>query len=511
MASKNKQKKTISQHKTAIPEIKKGKSQPKATVQVAKDRTIKQLLFKVEICVLLILVVVFYTDMKGYFNPDYSNDHTRRKWNAYYNFTNKQDVDVVLVGNSHLYTGLSPENLSTALGATCFILASPGTTLTDTYFSLKEAIKVCKPKIAVVETFTINDYHSHELKGGALADQLKSFSARKDLIEKAVSTPILFNSGNYLSAWSNSIRNHSFVFTDRDQISKNIDLLNNTPEERKELYLGRYIRFTSGLEDSTLLKYNRPGFVGYDGRKYKMSSEAREYITKIVELCHKNNVQLVFLTLPMYHRHVKDYQVCKSIMSKAFAPYNPLWLDLQSPYDYKAFTPACFENTVNENQHMTYQGSLVAAYKLAHFIREKCSNKLPDRSNEMTWKQLFYGNDGYFENHSPESDGVNSILMKDGRTQDGISIKEVDLVRQQNGYSLLVKANKQNNPDLNGKTIQLVVEGTMGGKQVIAPVEAVMSTYYDPLNHYLFGTAPFAQGVNIVAIKSITLKKQEKI
>jgi hypothetical protein len=47
----------------------------------------------------------------------------------------------------------------------------------------------------------------------------------------------------------------------------------------------------------------------------------------------------------------------------------------------------------------------------------------------------------------------------------------------------------------------------MGGKQIIAPVEAVMSTYYDPLNHYLFATAPFAQGVNVVAIKSITLKK----
>jgi len=507
MASNNKQKKIIPQPKTVVPETKKNKSQPKTIVPVAKEKTIKQLLFKVEICVLFIVAVVYYTDSKGYFNPDYSNDHTRRKWNAYYDFTGKQDVDVVLVGNSHLYTGLSPENLSTALGANCFILASPGTTLTDTYFSLKEAIKVCKPKIAIVETFTINDYHSHELKAGALADQLKSFSARKDILEKAASTPVLFTSGNYLSAWSNSIRNHSFIFTDREQIEKNIDLLRNKPEERKELYLGRYIRFTTGLEDSTLLKYNKPGFVGYDGRKYKMSDEAREYITKTVELCRKNNVQLVFLTLPMYHRHVKNYQLCKSELSKAFAPFNPLWLDLQSPYDYKAFTPACFENTVSQNQHMTYQGSLVAAYKLAHFIREKCPDKLPDKSNEMSWKQLFYGNDGYFENHSPENDGVNSILMKSGMTQDGISIKEVDLIRQQNGFSLLVKATKKNNPDLYGKTLQLLVEGTMGGKQIIAPVEAVISTYYDPLDHYLFTTAPFAQGVNIVAIKSIALKK----
>ncbi len=473
---------------------------------VAAPKTMKQLLLRVGICIVLILSSIYYTDSKGYFNPDYSNDHTRRKWNAFYDFTSKQDVDVVLVGNSHLYTGLSPENLSTALGASCFILASPGTTLTDTYFALKEAIRVNKPKIAVVETFTINDYHSHELKGGALADQLKSFSARKDIAEKICSTPVLFTSGNYLSAWSNSIRNHSFIFTDRDQIDKNVDLINSKPEERKSLYLGRYIRFTTGLEDSTLLKYNKPGFAAYDGRKYKMSNEAREYIGKTVELCRVNHVQLVFLTLPMYHRHVKNYQICKADMAKAFAPYHPLWLDLQSPYDYKAFTPACFENTVNENQHMTYQGSLVAAYKLAHFIREKCPSVIPDKSSEMTWKQLFYGNDGYFENHSPENDGVSKIFMKDSKSQDGISIKEVDLVQQQGGFCLLVKANKQNNPDLTGKTFRLLVEANVGGKQITAPIDAPVSTYYDPLNHYLFSTQPFAQGVNILSIKSISLK-----
>jgi len=47
MASNNKQKKNIPQPKTVVPEIKKNKSQPKTIVPVAKERTIKQLLFKV--------------------------------------------------------------------------------------------------------------------------------------------------------------------------------------------------------------------------------------------------------------------------------------------------------------------------------------------------------------------------------------------------------------------------------------------------------------------------------
>lgn len=143
-------------------------------------KTINNLFFKVIGFTIIIIAIVFFSDSKGYFNPDYSNDHTRRKWNAYYKFTKTQPVDVVLVGNSHLYTGISPENLSNALGANCFILASPGTTLTDAYFCLKEAITVYKPKIAVVETFSMNDYDSYKLKAGTLSDQFKSFSARKN-------------------------------------------------------------------------------------------------------------------------------------------------------------------------------------------------------------------------------------------------------------------------------------------------------------------------------------------
>ena len=123
------------------------------TTSLKKVKSIYNLLFKVIAFSAFIVLIIAFTDYKGYFNPDYSNDHTRRKWNSYYEFTKQNPIDVVLVGNSHLYTGISPENLSTALGANCFILASPGTTMTDTYFCLKEAISVCKPKIAIVETF----------------------------------------------------------------------------------------------------------------------------------------------------------------------------------------------------------------------------------------------------------------------------------------------------------------------------------------------------------------------
>ncbi len=185
----------------------------KPMVSEANPKTIYYFLLRIILFSFAIIAIVVLTDKRGYFNPDYSNDHTRRKWNTYYEFVKKQPVDIVLVGNSHLYTGLNPDNLSNTLGANCFILASPGTTLTDSYFCLKEAIAVNKPKIAIVETFTINDYDNHKIKDGTLSDQFKSFSARKNIVQKMLSTPLLFTSDNYVAAWSNTIRNHNFIFT----------------------------------------------------------------------------------------------------------------------------------------------------------------------------------------------------------------------------------------------------------------------------------------------------------
>jgi hypothetical protein len=477
---------------------------PVTTQVPVKQKTIYSLLTRVIFLSFIVIGVLFFTDTKGYFNPDYTNDHTRRKWNAYYEFTKKHPVDVVLVGNSHLYTGINPENLSTALGANCFILASPGTTQTDAYFCLKEAIAVNKPKMAIVETFAINDYDSYLLKAGTLSDQFKSFSARKNIGQKLASTPLLFTSDNYLPAWSNTIRNHSFIFNDTEQIKKNIALNKHKQPEKPGLYLGRYARFNSGIEDTTLIKYDQPGFVAYDYNKHPASDEARKYLQKTIELCRENNVELVFLTLPMYYKHVHNYDSFKNDLTKELKSYHQHWLDLQQPYDTAAFTTECFENTVAENQHMTYYGSLVASYKLAHFVRANFAGKLPDRSNDIKWKQLFYASDGYFQNHAVEKDGVNKVLLKNALVKDNLEVKEIDFIKQQSGNLLLVKIGNHNGRTFLGGKLKIAVEAIVGGNTMIVPVEVTLTHAYMPINHLLFTSQPLQPGVDITAVKDIS-------
>lgn len=494
----------MAQQKNKQNKQNKKTNQPASPEQL-KPKTLKDLLLKAGLIFLIVIGCVWFTDTKGYFNPDYTNDHTRRKWNSFYKFTRNNPVDLVLAGNSHLYTGINPENLSTALGANCFILASPGTTMTDIYYSLKEAIAVKKPKIAVVETFGINDYASHELEYGALFDQYKSFSARKNTMQKLLSTPVLFNSRYYLAAWSNTIRNHNFIFSDQEQIQKNIRLNTVKEKEQPGLYLGRYIRFTSGLEEATLAKYD--SITGLDGDKFKVSDEAREFVEKTVRLCEENQVKLVFLTLPMYYRHFKNADAYIARISEALEPYRPMWENQQKPYDYKAFTPDCFENTVSENQHMTYYGSLVSTYKLVSFIDEHLKGVLHDRSNDMSWKQLFYGNDGYFQNHSPENDGISQMLMNN-ETVGGLPIREILLVPSGGNKQLLLKVSKTGNSYIPiGSTVRITLDIDVEGQRQTVDIDAVSSYAYDIPGYYLFASSPLNPAIKGVSVKDVALLK----
>lgn len=470
-----------------------------------KPPTHRRFILKFVLFSSIVALVIFYTDVKGYFNPDYTNDHTRRKWNAYYEFTKKNPVDVVLVGNSHLYTGVSPEHLSNTLGANCFILASPGTTMTDTYYSLKEAIKVRKPKLAVVETFTLNDYDSHDLAPGTLSEQFKSFSARKDFFIKLASTPVLFNSDHYTAAWSNTIRNHSFIFTDTAQIRRNRTLSKIKALPERSLYLGRFIRFTSGIEDSTLVKYEREGFKAYEYSKHMPGEEALLFLRKTIQLCKENDVKLVFLTLPMYYKHVHDYVGFKDIVGQIIDGDAP-WIDMQLPYDTLAFNPECFENTVAENQHMTYYGSLVAAYKLAGYIQQVFPAAVPDRSKDNRWKQLFYGSDGYFENHSPESDGVSKVLLSNSNLENGTKIKELIYVPSQGAARLLLKVERQDSLASTAIKALVSLEVEVDNKTLNIPMELIQSPAIQPAGHSVFMSEYFDPRVVVKRVNGVMIK-----
>jgi hypothetical protein len=251
------------------------------------------------------------------------------------------------------------------------------------------------------------------------------------------------------------------------------------------------------------MKYERKGFVAFNYTDKMPSDEAKTYIRKIINLCETNNIKLVFLTLPMYHKHVHNYNAYKSELAKYLKGQH--WIDFQSPYDSLAFTPACFENTVSGNQHMTYYGALVTAYKVASYLRTNFTNVLPNRSSTMEWKQLFYASDGYFENYPPENDGISKVLLQNTTLPNGSTLKELSFVPSNGAKKLLVKLNKDNTVNMYGKVMKVLVMASINGREEQIELEAQCSMAYAPDSHIVFISAPINPAVELNKILNIRI------
>jgi len=459
--------------------------------QVAVKRPVLSIVWRFLLICLLVGITIYVFDKKGVYDPDEKNNHTKKKWNSIYEFTEKNPIDVLLIGNSHLYTGFNPKNLSTRLGLNAFIIASPGTHIGDSYFALKEAIQLSKPKVVVVETYGINEFNPYELEGQELSDQFKSFAARKDVSEKMKSTPYLFESKNYGYAWSNMLRNHDYLLNNYEQIETNLEKDDRSLNRlNKELYLGRYVRFTSGLEDSVLNLYDSLG-APVDGKEYTWNQYAKDYTDKIVSLCESKGIQVVFYTIPMYRKHVKNYQHWKSKLGEIVEPHEKSWLDLQQNKYNKNYGPECFENTYSNNQHLTYNGSLKATYDLASFLEEQI-DELPDRSNEKSWHEVFYGEEGYFQHFSPRKGDSKNITFAANVDLGPVQGQEVIYFKKNKRRILQLKIPKKdfNLPGrIENYAVQTAITFKAGQQSKRIQVQLNYDQYHENPDHYIFHRA----------------------
>lgn len=331
--------------------------------------------FILEILAIVLLAggVVALLDARRVFAQEEGNNHTGKRWYYLYKYAKqkKNAIDVLVLGNSHAYTGLLPEVLSKELGRRCFILASQGNRITDSYYMLEEALTVCKPKLLVIETYTIRNYRQRQLSGIDLSCQFQSFENRRNTWLKLKSTPFLFSVDNAPYAWSQTLRNHSYLFDNPSLVSYNWKHP-VPPAYRDKEYLGRFVRFTTGLEEPTLERYRREG-PPEDGAAMTVGADAERSVQKILALCRKKGIKVMFLTIPMYHGHIAHPEALHANLAPVIGNYP--WLDLQAPVYNDFFTPDCFENTYNANQHQTSTGAYKTSLLLARFILNDSRNK----------------------------------------------------------------------------------------------------------------------------------------
>jgi hypothetical protein len=455
----------------------------------------RQFSIKILILFAAVMLVIIFTDKKGYFIAEQINNHIRRKWAYFYDYTKTKEVDVIILGNSHVITGIDPFILSDATGSTCFILGNSGTGIIDAWFQLGEALKHAQPKLVVLETYCINNGKKPE---GDAIPYLQSFDAQENIFYKMQCMPQLFYSDSWVEAWSPSIRNHSFLLTDVARISNNIK--NPPKNQSKKMDLGRFARFGFGLQDSILAKYDAIGSP-VKGEEYQISTFTKKYLRKIMKMCEERNIPVLFLTIPMYYKHVSNYVDWETTLNEELQKYpKAKWFDLQMPYDTAIYTPDMFENTYENNQHLSNLGMTVSAYKLAEFINNNYPDLLPDRSKETKWINDFKTTDHFPYNQDIAKGMIGFTSIVKNKQAGNFHIRELVLRENKESNQLILKINKQDDMP-NMLTVQCNI--TIQGNTFIAPIQMYSVKEIFPPKHKVY-IADIRKEVNVNEILNIT-------
>jgi len=442
----------------------------------------KKMLIKIVVIMIVVLGTIYYLDASKLFSFD--EDHVEKRWNGIYKFTSENEIDLLILGNSKTYCGINPKTMSSRLGLNTFVLATPNGSLTQCYYNLREALTICKPKMVAIEVTTLNSSTMAEKEGSGKSFLYKDFDARRNIYEKVITTPKWFDIEEYAFAWSTSIRNHNFLFTNTEQIKKNKEkkeIINN------KLYLGRYVRFTSGIEDSILNIYESDG-PAVDGDSLTISDEQLNSLQLLIDLLEDNNIQPVFFTIPVYKDHIENYNTRYELLSNLIEKKHGYELfDFQQFYQEDMLTANCFENTYG-NQHMTYLGSLIITYNLSDSIQNSPQSiGLPNRKGDQVWHNMFYGEESYFYNN-PMILGNKVLFVQNEIVTENCTIKEVGIVQEEKVKIIMAKIPKSCILDSEKEDleVQMIVDVKLKGKPQRIQVNLPFNKYHIPEEQYIY-------------------------
>jgi hypothetical protein len=463
----------------------------------------KKMGIKIVVIMLVVLGTICYLDASKLFSFD--EDHVEKRWNGLYKFTNENEIDLLILGNSKTYCGINPKTMSSRLGLNTFVLATPNGSLTQCYYNLREALTICKPKMVAIEVTTLNSSTMADKEGSGKSFLYKDFDARRNIYEKLITTPQWFDIEEYAFAWSTSIRNHNFLFTNTEQIEKN-----NVKQEvvNNELYLGSYVRFTTGIKDSILNKYETDGPL-INGDSLLISDEQLNSLELLIDLLAINNIQLVFFTIPVYKDHIENYNTRYEVLSNLIEKkYGYELFDFQQFYQEDMLTVDCFENTY-ENQHMTYLGSLIISYNLSDSIQNSTHfNELPNRKGDSLWHNIFYGEESYFYNNSLIL-GNKVSFVQYNFAADNCIIKEIGIVQEHEMKIIMAKVPKSciSEREKEDLEVQMVVDVKLKGKTKRIQVNLPFNRYHNPGEFYIYSMeVKDIEFINILQTKIVNTK-----
>lgn len=207
-----------------------------------------------------------------------------------------EDYQCIVLGTSHGSYGIDPEIVSEQSGLKTMNLCIGGEYMQDSYYLLKHVFETNTPELIVLDVdfqYLINvpkDSVAANFIYNAYPFSLNKFSYFKDKILGMEFRAAVFPWLDYRNNYSSAIDIMKMKFSEPyKEYSAAAVTMEAVDEYRGNGFI--YRNTSNGLKTDTL------GSMQWDSAS--VDTESIEYLSKIIELCRKNNAKIIMTTVPI--------------------------------------------------------------------------------------------------------------------------------------------------------------------------------------------------------------------
>lgn len=283
-------------------------------------------------------------------------------WEGFYQQPDNS-VDLLFVGNSHSFASFVPEVFEGELNVLSYNISSNSQNIIQTYYNVKEAIRVQSPSIIVLEALALsnNDNWRPEDKWWS---KEANFDGMKFSAVKIEAMREQYLPQNYVYAMFPFWRNHP-NWSDFQNTASNMNrMLSSEPLENCK----GYTPYTTTMTEQTIRQYKD---MKYDPSKYLIHQNQRKHFEMLATLCKENHIQLVVVMAPMYDEYIKkiNYPAWASEIQLMCKEADVQYIDYNLIYDQVGFDFSCFNNEFNSYHHLNAKGAELLSRDLAQKLQ----------------------------------------------------------------------------------------------------------------------------------------------
>lgn len=216
--------------------------------------------------------------------------------------------DVQVFGSCHSYTSFNPMYLEQRTGASAFVYGNAGEIIPTTYVRMAEQFKIHTPKVALVEIWGINPYETYSSHPRVFGFYLANNLERTKLSAEKLSVIEDFDHMTHSDISFVSMHFPIVTYKERlmDGSLTDVDFQYSFEETKPHSTKYMFSEMTSRLQYNGFKKNGHAAIEDYpqkqkviaEGEFLEIEPDIVEYIQKIIDLCKKSDVELIFYRSP---------------------------------------------------------------------------------------------------------------------------------------------------------------------------------------------------------------------